>query len=105
VRGLLFPGRMPNATWGCRATVSYSVHLAPQVLRYLQALTKTARKRLSPAISSLADDPRPPGCKKLKGRHGLYRVRVGDYRIIYSVDDNIQVVLVVKAGDRKDVYD
>jgi mRNA interferase RelE/StbE len=52
----------------------------------------------------LANDPRPPGCKKLKGRDG-YRIRVGDYRIIYQIIDDVLVVNVVALGHRKDIYD
>jgi mRNA interferase RelE/StbE len=51
----------------------------------------------------LANDPRPAGCKKLKGRDG-YRIRVGDYRIIYQIIDHVLVVEVVALGHRKDIY-
>ncbi len=56
------------------------------------------------AIYSLAANPRPHGCKKLKGRDG-YRIRVGDYRIIYNIFDNILTVDVVALGHRKDIYE
>ena len=61
------------------------------------------RRRVVDRIRSLADDPRPRGCEKLSGQE-RYRVRQGNYRIIYSIADDILTVHVVKVGDRKDVY-
>ncbi|GAA4467558.1 hypothetical protein GCM10023093_23690 [Nemorincola caseinilytica] len=55
-------------------------------------------------IQLLADDPRPSGCKKLKGRSG-YRVRKGNYRVIYDVYDSVLVIDVIAIGDRKDIYE
>jgi mRNA interferase RelE/StbE len=62
------------------------------------------RGRVRGAISLLANDPRPPNAKKLKGRDAL-RVRVGDYRVIYTVMDDVLLVVVVNLGHRRDVYD
>ncbi|WDZ92182.1 type II toxin-antitoxin system RelE/ParE family toxin [Nocardiopsis sp. HUAS JQ3] len=62
------------------------------------------RKRIVEAVADLADDPRPDSCKKLKARDG-YRIRVGDYRVVYTVDDGQITVVVVKVGARGDVYD
>jgi mRNA interferase RelE/StbE len=59
---------------------------------------------LRPVIRALADDPRPPGVKKLSGAPTRYRVRSGDYRIIYRIADDVLLVLLVAIGDRKDVY-
>ncbi len=56
------------------------------------------------AIDGLAIDPRPSGVVKLSGEENLYRVRAGDYRIVYSIQDAALLVLIVKVGDRKDVY-
>jgi len=61
------------------------------------------RRRVVDRILRLADDPRPPGCQKLSG-NDRYRVRQGSYRIIYSIEDGRLIVLVVKVGDRKDIY-
>ena len=61
------------------------------------------RRRVVERIRRLGDDPRPRGCEKLSGQD-RYRVRQGNYRIIYSIDDNRLIVHVVKIGDRKDVY-
>jgi mRNA interferase RelE/StbE len=60
--------------------------------------------RIIKAINELATDPRPPGCKKLTGRPG-YRIRVGDYRIIYNIEDKILTVFVIDIGHRKNIYD
>ncbi|MDP4186726.1 MAG: type II toxin-antitoxin system RelE/ParE family toxin [Bacteroidota bacterium] len=55
-------------------------------------------------MANLANDPRPPGCKKLKGHQG-YRIREGNYRVIYEINDKILTVTVIDAGDRKDIYE
>ena len=63
------------------------------------------RERIFDAIYQLEHTPRPSGCKKLKGKTGFYRIRIGDYRVIYDVQDGLLVVVVVEVGDRKEVYD
>ena len=65
---------------------------------------KAGRQRLVARIEALAEDPRPPGCEKLAGHSNRYRVRQGDYRVVYSVDDAERVVLIVKVGHRREVY-
>jgi mRNA interferase RelE/StbE len=55
------------------------------------------------AIGALAEEPRPPGSKKLRGEEGFYRIRVGDYRAIYRVEDDRRVVLVIDVGNRRDI--
>lgn len=60
--------------------------------------------RILKSISELAADARPPGCKKLTGRQG-YRIRIGDYRVIYNIEDRILTVFVIDIGHRKDIYD
>lgn len=69
----------------------------------LARLDPPHRERVASAIAALADQPRPPGAKKLTGREA-WRVRVGDYRIIYEVEDDRLVVLVVDLGHRQGVY-
>ena len=64
---------------------------------------KKERQRIISRIGQLANDPRPPGSKKLSG-HNKYRIRRGTYRIVYSIEDNELVIVVVKVGHRKDVY-
>lgn len=86
--------------------MKYTIVILPTALRQLQRIPLAFRKQIDARIRSLADDPRPPGAKALKGSHkGFYRVRQGDYRIIYHVADDKLIVTVVKIGDRKDVYD
>ena len=65
--------------------------------------TQKDRSRVVKKIRSLADDPRPRGCEKLSGKE-LYRVRQGNYRIVYSIEDDKLIVHIIKVGDRKDVY-
>ena len=60
--------------------------------------------RLRTRIDSLADNPRPPDTKKLSGAEELYRIRVGDYRVLYAIQDKVLLVLVVKVGHRREVY-
>lgn len=83
----------------------YSVLIAKSAEKELSKLPVQAILQLREVILALADDPRPPGCKKLKGTKNLYRVRKGDYRIIYDIEDQILTVEVLHVGDRKDVYD
>ena len=59
---------------------------------------------LNPAILALAENPRPPGCLKLSGEESLWRIRVGDYRVVYQVQDAVLLVLVVKLGHRREIY-
>jgi len=84
--------------------VSYRVALTPGARRQLSGLPRPAQVRVAAKISDLSQDPRPSGVRKLSGEEELYRIRVGDYRVIYGIDDEVLVVLVVKVGDRKEVY-
>lgn len=83
----------------------YSVRIEPVAWKQVMGLKEPLREKILVAIESLENQPRPSGCKKLKGKGGLFRVRVGDYRVIYDVMDAVLVVLVVEVGDRKDIYD
>jgi mRNA interferase RelE/StbE len=65
---------------------------------------KRLRQRLVAAIASPADNPRPAGCEKLAGAEDAYRIRQGDYRAVYTIDDRARVVLLVKVGHRREVY-
>ncbi len=84
---------------------SYSVLIKPSAAREIEAVDqKKDRRRIVARILALADEPRPAGCENLAGEGDRYRVRVGRFRIVYSiVDDELQVV-VVRAAHRKDVY-
>jgi mRNA interferase RelE/StbE len=82
----------------------YELRIKKSAAKELEAVSRKAdRQRLVQRIHSLADNPRPPGCKKLSGAN-KYRIRQGNYRIVYSIEDDKLVVYVVKVGDRKSVY-
>ncbi len=85
--------------------MSYQIKIRRQALKELGRLSAQVNTKISHAIDLLANDPRPEGCKKLKGeKEYLWRIRVGDYRIIYQIQDTIQVVEIRKIGNRKDIY-
>ncbi len=86
--------------------MKYAVLLEKSAARFLLRLRDAKLKsRLDEAIESLADDPRPPGCRKLAGISDRYRVRVGDFRIVYRIDDGKVTVLILLIGHRREVYD
>jgi mRNA interferase RelE/StbE len=82
----------------------YQVNLKKSVIKDLEKLPDIVLKRVQKTILGLANNPRPDGCKKLKGRDD-YRVRVGDYRILYFINDEIVTIEVVRMQHRKDVYE
>ena len=82
----------------------YEIEFTRTAERSLAALPKDVLKRVDIAITALIDNPRPPGVKKLQGEDDLYRIRVGNYRVIYMVEDRRLVVLVVNVGNRRDIY-
>lgn len=82
----------------------YRIELAPQARRELRKLPRDDQSRVQQRIDTLADAPRPSGCEKLAGQRDLYRVRVGTFRIIYRVDDDRLLVLIVHLGNRRDIY-
>jgi len=82
---------------------SYKVLIKPSAVNELERVPLKARRKLAAKIRALAEDPRPHGAEKLSGQE-RYRVRQGDYRAIYGIDDAAQTVLVVKVGHRGDVY-
>jgi len=83
---------------------NYKLRIKKSAVKELETISrKSDRQRIAARIESLAENPRPPGCKKLSGSD-RYRIRQGDFRIVYSVEDDELVVYVVKIGDRKSVY-
>ena len=84
--------------------MTYRIELRPAAVRALKRIDHQDRDRIRGAITLLGEDPRPPGARALRGRSGL-RVRIGDYRVIYTVDDDVLVVAVVTLGHRRDVDD
>ena len=83
--------------------MTYTVVILRRAQRELERLPVEHYERVRDAIRALADDPRPPGCVKLTGRQG-WRIRAGDYRVIYEVDDMAQTVTVLHVGHRREVY-
>ncbi|MGH1505376.1 MAG: type II toxin-antitoxin system RelE family toxin [Acidimicrobiales bacterium] len=82
--------------------MAYAIDIAPAAVRQLRKLDPPARRRVQAAIELLAQDPRPPGAKKLVGGEGEWRVRTGDYRVIYEVRDDVLIVLVLAARSTAD---
>ena len=83
--------------------MTYSLYFSKQALKNLEKINEPYYSNIKTAISNLTNDPRPPGCKKLKGRDG-YRIRVANYRVIYDVFDSELIVDVITLGHRKDIY-
>ena len=84
--------------------MQYEITYAHSALKSLRKLDGGVARRILTATGALAQDPRPPGCLQLKGGSGEMRIRVGDYRIIYLVEDDVLLVVVVTPGHRRDVY-
>jgi mRNA interferase RelE/StbE len=82
----------------------YTIEVAPAAERSLKKMPGDVRKRIFKALMALEEEPRPQGVKKLSGEDDLYRTRVGDYRIVYQIRDDVLVVLLVKVGHRRDIY-
>lgn len=81
------------------------VEVAAAAVRQLRKLDRSAQRRVQAAIELLAAEPRPNGAKKLVGGDGEWRVRTGDYRIVYEIHDNVLIVLVIAVGHRREIYD
>ena len=84
--------------------MTHRVEVAPAALRQLRKLDPGARRRIQGAIELLAEQPRPGGAKKMVGGDGEWRVRTGDYRIVYEIHDDVLLVLVVAVGHRRETY-
>ena len=85
--------------------MTYSVEFTAAAARQLGKLDRPVRARLVAAIGGLAEEPRPAGAIKLVGEQTAWRIRVGDFRVVYDVLDELLVVTVVRAGHRREVYD
>ena len=84
--------------------MAYRIEVKPSVAKALGKLPRDVQTRLAAKIDSLAQDPRPKGAKKLSGEAETYRVRSGDYRVIYQIREEALLVLVVRIGHRREVY-
>jgi len=83
---------------------SYEIVFARSARKELQALSRTVAKRILEKVELLVLNPRPSGCKKLRGHSSLWRLRVGEYRVIYSIDDDKRVVDVSVVRHRSEAY-
>lgn len=83
--------------------MNYKIELAPRAHRQFRKLTPSVQKQIRQILEQLAQDPRPPHCKKMQGV-GTWRVHTGKYCVIYEINDGILLVLVLAVGHRKEVY-
>lgn len=84
--------------------MAYSLEISGKAERHFRRLPRNVQVRIAPRIDQLADNPRPAGCEKLSATENIYRIRIGDYRLIYQIQDSVLLVLVVGVGHRRDVY-
>lgn len=84
--------------------MAYEIVVQPSAARELRKLPREIRKRIGRKIDELADEPRPPDAKVLQGSEGFLRVRVGDYRIVYTIREKALIVLIVRIGHRREIY-
>jgi len=83
----------------------YKVIIKKDALKELKLLPRIVVADIAKSIEQLSDNPRPSGCKKLKGsKEDLWRIRIGNYRVIYVIEDIVRIVNIRKIGHRKDVY-
>jgi len=82
----------------------YSVKITSRAEGELKRLDRPVKNRVVTAILALASEPRPPGCLKVKSAEGIWRIRVGDWRIGYEIDDSLQEVVVIRVGHRSEFY-
>jgi mRNA interferase RelE/StbE len=79
--------------------------IKPSARKELEKLSDSLIARLAPKIDDLAADPRPSGCRKLRGYKDFWRIRVGEYRVVYIIDDDRKMVSVTRVAHRRDVYE
>lgn len=84
--------------------MAYKIEIAREAAKAFRALHPKVANRLKDAIKDLANDPRPPGSIQLKGGEGEFRIRVGDYRIVYDIHDDQLTILVLRLGHRREIY-
>ena len=84
--------------------MQYDIKVGPAAARQLRKIDGRVLRQVAAKIDSLALDPRPRGCEKLSGYDDLYRVRVGDYRIVYGVEDRLVLIVVLRVGNSAEVY-
>lgn len=82
----------------------YEVKVSKRVIKKIEKLPKKVIPKIYSAIVSLENDPRPSGCKKLKSYDNFWRIRIGNFRVIYSIEDAIRIVKIRNVADRKELY-
>lgn len=82
----------------------YRIEVLPSAEQDIADLPEPARGRIVDAIDTLADNPRPPGVKKMEGYKNLFRIRVGQHRVAYAIHDKVLLVLIAAAGNRDKIY-
>ena len=85
--------------------MTYSIQWRPRARKAFLSLDKPVRRRIGEAVDALAADPRPVAAKMITGAHGVLRIRVGDYRVLYTIDEGQLIVLVLDAGHRSEIYE
>ena len=84
--------------------MSYRIEVKLSAIKALAAIPNPHRRRIAKVIDGLAQQPRPVGCTKLIGAEAAYRIRVGDYRIVYQIFDRVLIVFIIRIAHRQDVY-
>lgn len=84
---------------------SYAVDFKPSARKELESLPNNVLARVVRKIESLTENPRPAGCKKLKGYRDLWRIRIGHWRVVYIIDDGAKAVSVTRIAHRSNIYD
>jgi len=82
----------------------YRIEFVSSAAKEFRTLEPSAKCRIASTIDTLSQNPRPVGARKLRGHHHLYRIRVGDYRIVYEIDDQIKVLWITRIRHHRDVY-
>lgn len=85
--------------------MTYIIQWRPRARKAFLSLDKPVRRRIGEAVDALAANPRPAAAKMITGAHGVLRIRVGDYRVLYTIDEGQLIVLVLDAGHRSEIYE
>lgn len=84
--------------------MTYSIRILREANRSLAKLPRSVQERIDAAVDDLSDNPRPAGAERLTSEDPIYRIRIGDYRALYTVDDDEHIVSILRIGHRRDVY-
>ena len=82
----------------------YKIVIKKSAAKQITAVPKSVKESIFEHIFELSEEPRPPGCKKLKGEENAWRIRIGNWRVVYTIEDEILTIEVIKVAHRKDVY-